>query len=150
MPLFEVYIRNTMAAGTSVSNQRERHPESRGAKHSRSTALSAVKLLGSVDRREVWSASSPAQKAPLARRALSRRDHLVFIPLHYTRPPWMGRGRGRMTGHYAFMKIICSSGTSRVGNWAEIVLIVINHVWYRRLFIHRRSRNPSNCQTSSS
>lgn len=67
--------------------------------------------------------------------ALSRRDHLVFIPLHYTRPCWMGHGRGRTTGHYAFMKIICSSGTSRVGNWAEIVLIVINHVWYRRLFI---------------
>ena len=30
--------------------------------------------------------------------------------------------------HYAFMKIICSSGTSHVGNWTEIVLIVVNHV----------------------
>lgn len=62
------------------------------------------------------------------REALSRGDHLVFIPLHYTGPSRMGHRRGRMTGHYAFMKIICSSGTSRVGNWAEIVLIVINHV----------------------
>lgn len=37
-------------------------------------------------------------------------------------------GMGMMEYSFAFMKIICISSTSCVGNWTEIVLIIVNHV----------------------
>lgn len=82
-----------------LKNQHECRFESRSAKHSRSTAFSIVKLLRAVDRKRSLKCFIVGAKSAIGAAALSHRDHLVFIPLHYTRPSWMGEDAWRVITH---------------------------------------------------
>lgn len=69
---------------------------------------------------------SSGQKDEPKRRSWTRRASFYSTPLGESFPNGPSNG-WRTPCYYAFMKIMCISSTFRVGNWTEIVLIVINH-----------------------